>query len=100
MPKFKLKSEFSTEALRILDTDGRADALLLPDLDDERLLQMLKAMIRARRVDEKRLELQRRGDIGTFAPIARPYRARILGVYLMFGLRWFRDNSQRTGVRR
>ncbi|MCB1676476.1 MAG: pyruvate dehydrogenase (acetyl-transferring) E1 component subunit alpha [Halioglobus sp.] len=77
MPKFTMKSKFSTKALRILDSEGRADASLLPDIDDEFLVRMLKAMIRARRVDEKRLELQRRGDIGTFAPVKGQEAAQI-----------------------
>lgn len=63
--------------MRILDSGGKADESLLPAVGDDSLVQMLKAMIRARRVDQKRLELQRRGDIGTFAPVKGQEAAQI-----------------------
>jgi pyruvate dehydrogenase E1 component alpha subunit len=84
-----MKSEFCSDALRILDSQGHADAALLPTVDDEKLLQMLKAMIRARRVDERRLQLQRRGDIGTFAPNKGQEAAQIGAVANLQPNDWF-----------
>ncbi|MDY6769398.1 MAG: thiamine pyrophosphate-dependent enzyme, partial [Candidatus Nanohaloarchaea archaeon] len=61
-------AEFSVEKVQVLDADGAVDEELLPDLSDEELLEMYRVMKRSRRLDEKAISLQRRGEIGTYAP--------------------------------
>jgi len=68
MPRTEVELPRTVEHLSILDEDGTLDEELLPDLSDEMLKRMHRAMLRGRRFDEKRLELQRQGRIGTFAP--------------------------------
>ena len=53
----------------ILDKEGNVDEELEPDIPDEKLLQMYKDMVYARKLDEKAFKLQRRGDAGTYAPV-------------------------------
>ena len=69
MPRTEIDVPPSLEHLSILDEDGNLDEDLEPDLDGELLLRMHRAMIRARRFDARRLEWQRSGRIGTFAPV-------------------------------
>lgn len=69
MPRSTIPLTGDVEHLSILGPDAQADEALLPDLTDEQLLDMHRAMLRARRFDERRLSLQRRGEIGTFAPV-------------------------------
>ena len=58
-----------TERLEILDRDGNVDADLLPDLSDDELRTLLRWMIRMRSFDEKALNLQRQGRMGTFGSL-------------------------------
>ncbi|MEJ2367358.1 MAG: pyruvate dehydrogenase (acetyl-transferring) E1 component subunit alpha [Acidobacteriota bacterium] len=58
-----------TERLDILDKDGKADSSLMPDLSRERLVEAYKMMIRIRKMDEKILNLQRQGRMGTYGSI-------------------------------
>ncbi len=68
MPKTRVEFPDTVEYLVILDEDGQVDQDLLPDLSDDVLKRMYEAMVRGRLFDEKRLQLQRQGRIGTFAP--------------------------------
>ncbi|MBZ6494224.1 pyruvate dehydrogenase (acetyl-transferring) E1 component subunit alpha [Natrinema longum] len=67
MPRSQLAT-FSIERVEILDQDGRVDESLEPDIDDERLLEWYRTMKRSRRLDQRVIALQRRGELGTFAP--------------------------------
>jgi len=69
MPRETIAIASNLESLAILDNRGQVDATLDPELDDERARELHRAMLRARRFDERRLSLQRRGEIGTFAPV-------------------------------
>jgi pyruvate dehydrogenase E1 component alpha subunit len=60
--------EYSVSRLDILDESGNVDRELEPDLSGEQLIGMYRAMLLARRVDERMLKLQRQGRIGTFGP--------------------------------
>jgi pyruvate dehydrogenase E1 component alpha subunit len=60
---------YEVEYLAILDKDGHVDEALEPELDDELLLSLHRWMLLGRRFDERMLNLQRQGRIGTFAPI-------------------------------
>ncbi len=69
MPRKEIELPYSTEYLAILDQNGVVDKELEPDLPDEFLLKLHRAMLLGRRFDERMLNLQRQGRIGTFAPI-------------------------------
>ena len=61
-------AEFTVESLGILAPDGAVDEELVPDLSEETLRGMYRTMRRARRLDERAIALQRRGELGTYAP--------------------------------
>ncbi|MGD8993276.1 MAG: pyruvate dehydrogenase (acetyl-transferring) E1 component subunit alpha [Desulfobacterales bacterium] len=69
MPRKKISLSEPLEALSILDEKGRLDTELEPDIPEDVLLQLHRTMLLARKFDERLLNLQRQGRIGTFAPI-------------------------------
>ncbi|MCG6879350.1 MAG: pyruvate dehydrogenase (acetyl-transferring) E1 component subunit alpha [Deltaproteobacteria bacterium] len=69
MPRKKIELSHEVETLSILDAEGRFDKELEPDIPPEFLLKLHRAMLLGRRFDERLLNLQRQGRIGTFAPI-------------------------------
>ncbi len=69
MPRETIELPLDVEYLSILDEDGNLDEDLEPDLSDDLLLDLHRAMLLGRRFDERMLRLQRQGRIGTFAPI-------------------------------
>jgi pyruvate dehydrogenase E1 component alpha subunit len=77
MPRETISLPHDVEYLSILDEDGNLDQDLEPDLSDERLLALHRAMLVGRRFDERMLRLQRQGRIGTFAPIRGQEAAQI-----------------------
>ncbi len=80
MPREVVDIPCQVDYLSILDEDGQViDADLEPDIPDGRLLQLHRTMLLARRFDERMLQLQRQGRIGTFAPV-RGQEAAQLGI--------------------
>jgi pyruvate dehydrogenase E1 component alpha subunit len=69
MPREEIDLPYRVDYLSILDQDGNLDKDLEPDIPDDRLMWMHRAMLLARRFDERMLRLQRQGRIGTFAPV-------------------------------
>jgi pyruvate dehydrogenase E1 component alpha subunit len=69
MPRNKIDLPYHVDYLSILNDKGYLDKTLDPELVDERLLEMHRAMLLGRRFDERMLNLQRQGRIGTFPPI-------------------------------
>jgi pyruvate dehydrogenase E1 component alpha subunit len=69
MPRTRLEPRFQVEYLSILDSEGNLDAALEPDLPEEDLKRLYRAMVLGRRLDERMVRLQRQGRIGTFAPV-------------------------------
>lgn len=61
-------AEFDIERVQVLAEDGSVDEELLPPLADEELLSVYEAMKRSRRLDKRAIALQRRGELGTYAP--------------------------------
>ncbi len=58
------------EPQRILDVDGTLVGEVPEGLDDDRLRGMLRLMLVGRRLDQKAIALQRRGKLGTYAPLS------------------------------
>jgi pyruvate dehydrogenase E1 component alpha subunit len=67
MPE-KVIEEFSVPRLDILDENANVDKDLEPQLSEEQLVGMYRAMLLARMADDRKLKLQRQGRIGTFGP--------------------------------
>ncbi|MDY6761947.1 MAG: pyruvate dehydrogenase (acetyl-transferring) E1 component subunit alpha [Candidatus Nanohaloarchaea archaeon] len=76
-------AEFEVEKVQVLDADGNADDELLPDLSDDDLVKMYRTMKRSRRLDEKAISLQRRGEIGTYAPAIGQEAAQVGSAYAL-----------------
>ena len=69
MPRKKITISEKMEYLSILNEKGQLDKKLEPDISEDVLLRMHRAMLLARKFDERMLNLQRQGRIGTFPPI-------------------------------
>jgi pyruvate dehydrogenase E1 component alpha subunit len=67
MPE-KVIEQFTVPRLEILDEDANLDEELEPQLNEEQLVGMYRAMLLARTGDDRMLKLQRQGRIGTFGP--------------------------------
>jgi len=83
MPRTRVY-EAVTERLEILDTEGRVDDALMPEIDTSRIRDLYRDMVLMRTFDEKALKLQRQGRMGTWPPIkgqeaVQASRLRILG---------------------
>lgn len=61
-------ADFTVNHVQVLDEEGTVDEELDPGLSEERLLDLYREMKRARRLDERAIALQRRGESGTVAP--------------------------------
>ena len=68
MPRTKVY-EAVTERLEILDTEGRVDSDLMPEIDPSRIRDLYRDMVLMRTFDSKALKLQRQGRMGTWPPI-------------------------------
>ena len=68
MPRTKVY-EAVTERLEILDTEGRVDSALMPEIDPSRTRDLYRDMVLMRTFDTKALKMQRQGRMGTWPPI-------------------------------
>ncbi len=68
MPRTRVY-EAVTERLEILDTEGRVDGDLMPELDPSEIRGLYRDMVLMRTFDGKALNLQRQGRMGTWPPI-------------------------------
>lgn len=66
MPRKPIDLPQNIEYMSILDENGKVDKALEPKLSAEQLTTMYRYMLLARRADERMLNLQRQGRIGTF----------------------------------
>ncbi len=88
MPRRIIQTEHQVEYLSILDESGRLDKELEPEIDDELLLKLHRAMLLGRRFDERLLNLQRQGRIGTFGPASGQEAAQLGAVAALKPADW------------
>ena len=89
MPREDVEVDNRLERLGIVDEDGEVDEDLLPDLADGRLRELYGAMVLSRRFDQRRLELQGQGRIGTFAPAIGQEAAQLGAISALGEDDWF-----------
>lgn len=89
MPRHDIAVADRLEYLSILDEDGTLDQPLEPQLTDDQLVALYRAMLLGRRFDERMLDLQRQGRIGTFPPIKGQEAAQMGAVFNLHPGDWF-----------
>ncbi|HEX2987781.1 MAG TPA: pyruvate dehydrogenase (acetyl-transferring) E1 component subunit alpha [Chloroflexota bacterium] len=97
MPRKAIPLPYQVDYLSVLDENGHLDKELEPDMPDELLLKLHRAMLLTRRFDERMLDLQRQGRIGTFGPIKGHEAAHLGAVATIRDSDWmvpsFRENG-------
>lgn len=86
------------EYLSILGEDGVVDVDLEPDIDDDTHLKIYRAMLLGRRFDERMLDLQRQGRIGTFPPIKGQEASQIGAIAPLRDSDWLAPSFRETAA--
>lgn len=98
MPRTTIKIDNTIEHLSILDEYGNVDHELDPNLPEEELLTLYRSMLLGRRFDERMVNLQRQGRIGTFPPIKGQEAAQIGSVFQLKPSDWFVPSFRETAA--
>ncbi len=86
------------EMLRVLQPDGKLDGGLRPDLADETVQHLFKQILFIRWLDQKILNLQRQGRIGTYAPVNGQEAAQVGSAHALGKGDWVFPSFRETGV--
>lgn len=89
MPRKEINIDDKVDYLSILDHNGELDTDLEPDIPEEILLKLYRAMVLGRKFDERLLNLQRQGRIGTFAPTSGQEAAHLGMAAVLESSDWF-----------
>jgi len=98
MPREPIEIDLELSHLSILDHEGRVDEELMPEIPDELLRRGFRTMLLARRFDERRLKLQRSGQIGTFAPVNGQEAAQVGSIGALRPSDWFVPSYRETAA--
>jgi pyruvate dehydrogenase E1 component alpha subunit/2-oxoisovalerate dehydrogenase E1 component len=81
-------AQFTIDSVQVLSEEQVVDEELLPSLTDEQLLEIYEQMKRSRRLDERAIALQRRGELGTYAPAIGQEAAQVGSAYALTDNDW------------
>ncbi len=84
--------------LSILNEHGEVDGSLDPNLPDEELKKVHRAMVLTRKLDIRMLNMQRQGEMGTFAPGLGQEATQIGQVYALEQKDWFSPSYRSFGA--
>lgn len=98
MGRKNLALQQNIECLSILDENGNYDLELEPEIEDDFHIKMFDAMLLGRRFDERMLDLQRQGRIGTFPPIKGQEASQIGTASLLEKRDWMAPSFRETAA--
>jgi pyruvate dehydrogenase E1 component alpha subunit len=98
MPREKVEMPYHVDYLSILDEEGNTDRDLEPEIPEDLLYKLHRAMLLGRRFDERLLSLQRQGRIGTFPPIKGQEAAQLGAVALLRPSDWMAPSFRETAA--
>lgn len=81
------EKDLQWEQVQVLNEDGQLVGEV-PDLRDDKLLEMYRLMVFARMFDERAVRLQRQGRIGTYAPFSGQEAAQIGSAFALEKSDW------------
>jgi pyruvate dehydrogenase E1 component subunit alpha len=88
MPRNMIHIPGNVEYLSILNEKGELDASLEPNIPEELHLKLHRALLLSRKFDERLINLQRQGRIGTFPPISGQEAAQLGAIALLQPSDW------------
>ncbi|MBP9026715.1 MAG: pyruvate dehydrogenase (acetyl-transferring) E1 component subunit alpha, partial [Phycisphaerae bacterium] len=88
MPREPLKIPFRVDGLSILNFNGEVDQALEPALPPDDLRRLYRTMLASRRFDERCLQLQRQGRMGTYGPSKGQEAASLGAAYVLQPRDW------------
>ncbi len=91
--------DFTISYMQVLDENGKVDKELEPKISATELIDMYRWMIRAREVDQRLINLQRQGRIGTVGPSTGQEAAHVIPALLMKDNDWFVGAFREAGAR-
>jgi pyruvate dehydrogenase E1 component subunit alpha len=97
MPE-EILSTFTVRRLSVLDEHGTADDALLPELPAEEIRRLYELMVLARTFDERALNLQREGRIGTYPPIRGQEASQVGSALALERSDWVLPSFREMGV--
>ena len=78
-----------TDRIQVLDEEGQVrDGAEVPDLDDDRLVEMYRAMALGRHFDQRAVSLQRQGRMGTYPPMSGQEGAQVASAMALDDADW------------
>lgn len=98
MGRKTIELQLDIKHLSILDEHGNLDTELEPDINPADHLKIYNAMLLGRRFDERMLDLQRQGRIGTFPPIKGQEASQIGTVALLEKTDWLAPSFRETAA--
>jgi pyruvate dehydrogenase E1 component subunit alpha len=98
MPRETIDIVEKIEFLSILNEHGELDETIEPEIEFEKLTRLYRCMLLARRFDERLLELQRQGRIGTFPPIQGQEAAHLGAVAALQPTDWMVPSFRETAA--
>lgn len=98
MPRQKLTISEQIETLSVLNHYGELDRELEPEITNIDLVKLYRAMLLCRKFDERMLDLQRQGRIGTFPPIKGQEAAQLGAVAQLTEEDWLIPSFRETGA--
>lgn len=89
---------FTIKRLEILDDKGNADERLMPSLEEVDIRRMYELLVLSRTFDERALNLQREGRIGTYPSIFGQEAAQVGSAYALDKSDWVFPSFRETGM--
>ncbi|HRT42507.1 MAG TPA: pyruvate dehydrogenase (acetyl-transferring) E1 component subunit alpha [Phycisphaerae bacterium] len=96
MPREPLKIPFRVDGLSILNFNGEVDQALEPALPPDDLRRLYRTMLASRRFDERCLQLQRQGRMGTYGPSKGQEAASLGAAYVLQPRDWMCPSFRET----
>lgn len=98
MPREQIQIPDRIEHIQVLDDQGVPDPSIEPTLDTDFLLKLLHFMLLGRRFDERQLNLQRQGRMGTYPPISGQEAAQLGAVAALATDDWMVPSFRETAA--
>jgi len=98
MPLSEIAS-FHLSYLQVIDEQGNVDQQLEPALEPAQLVDLYRAMVLARESDQRMLNLQRQGRLGTFPPCIGQEATVVGAAYAMRPADWLVPAYRELGAR-